>query len=83
MKSIADVLQNHPVPGIRLSETRRTCAAAASTLAKYRIDPKKVQYKGTTLFFSVPSVVKTELIVRAEDLKKILAAAGIVCTAIK
>jgi hypothetical protein len=83
MKSLADLLKNHPVPGIRLSEARRTCAAAASVFAKHPIDAKNVRLKGGVLFLSVPSVLKTELILRAQDLKKALAAAGVECTEIR
>lgn len=83
MKSLAELLKSHPVPGIRLSEARRTCAAAASAFAKCPIDAKNVRLKNGVLFITAPSVIKAELILRAADLQKTLAAAGVECNEIR
>lgn len=83
MKSLADLLKSHPIPGIRLSQMRQTCAATASVFAKHPIDAKNVRYKEGVLFLSIPSVLKAELMLRANDVKKALASAGIECSEIR
>jgi hypothetical protein len=83
MRSLGDLLKSHRVPGVRQAEIRTTCAKLAEALTGYPVKPKQVRYKEGTLFFSVPSVVKSELALREEEIKKTLAAAGISVSAVK
>ncbi|MFZ1988058.1 MAG: hypothetical protein WAV21_03460 [Minisyncoccia bacterium] len=82
MRSIADVLKSHPVPGIRLSEIRLVCAKTAEALTRHKVAAGKVTYKDGVVSFSVPPVVKTELFLREHDFKALLASQGITVTKI-
>ncbi len=83
MFSIGDLLKNHKIPGTELSEMRAVTAAVASALVKYKIAPKNVKFKNGTVFFSIPSVLKTELMLREADLKRMLKDQGISIESIK
>jgi hypothetical protein len=83
MHLIADLLRNHKIPGVKLSEARHTAASAAGALIKHPIQVKDVRYKGTTVFFSIPSVLKSELLMREADFKQMLALAGITVESVK
>jgi len=83
MRSLGELLKSHRIPGVRLAEVRSTCAKVAEGLTSCAITAKQVQYKNQTLFFRVPSVVKTELLLREEDLKAALQALGIKVVGVK
>lgn len=82
MDSIADLLKNHRVPGVRDSEVRRTCAAAAQSLLKHPITARQVKFKEGRLSFTVPSILRSELKLKEKALKELLLAAGITVTSI-
>ncbi len=77
MRAIGDLLKGKKIPGTELSEMRRVAAGAASVFLKHKVLPKQVSFKNGTLFLSVPSVLKAELMLRAEDLKRVLKDAGL------
>jgi hypothetical protein len=83
MRSLRELLTSHRIPGIRLAEVRGTCAAVAAGLTSYAVTAKQVRYKDGTVFFTVPSVVKTELLLRENDFKLTLGALGISVLAVK
>lgn len=77
MRALSDLIRSHRIPGIRLSEMRATCAAAASGLVGHPIQAKEVTLKEGVLTFKVPSVIKSELMLRSTTLIEILGRAGI------
>ncbi len=83
MRAIGDILKDKKIPGTELSEMRRVAAGAASAFLKHTVLPKQVSFKNGTLFFSIPSVLKAELMLRQEDMKKVLADAGLSVKAIR
>jgi hypothetical protein len=83
MRSLGDLLKSHRIPGVRLSEIRAICAKVAADLTKYPVTSKQVRVKEGVVYFSVPSVVKSELLLREIDFKTLLTAAGITVTGIK
>ncbi len=76
-------LSFHKIPGVRLSEIRTTCASVAKDFTSYAVTPKQVRYKEGTVFFSVPSVIKTELLLREADFKTTMKALGIEVAGVK
>ena len=77
MKALKDLLLTHRIPGIRLSETRQVCATELSKLLGISVKPSDVEYADGVLTLSLPPVVKSALILRAEEIKKTLSAVGV------
>lgn len=82
MQLIADLLKNHKIPGAAEREQRQVCASAAESLFSHPISARQVALKDGKLTFRVPSVLKSEILLRAEDLKAILKGAGVVVVSI-
>lgn len=83
MRLLADLLKSRTIPGVRLSEIRGTCAKVAGDLTSYAVTTKQVRYKEGVVFFSVPSVIKTELLLREADFKTLMGALGIKVAGVK
>lgn len=64
MKTLADLLKNHPVPGIKEAEVRRACAETLSRVTGVSITPKQVSFVDGKLSLSVPPVVKSALVLK-------------------
>lgn len=82
MKAIAELLKNHRIPGVQDAEMRRLCASCIESLLKFPVKASQVRYKEGTLSLRVPSVLKSELKLRQEELKTLLAAAGVTLVAL-
>ncbi|HEV7121517.1 MAG TPA: hypothetical protein VGN56_01670 [Candidatus Paceibacterota bacterium] len=83
MKSLADLLLNHKVPGVRDAQIRHAIAEEASALLQIPIEPKQVHYKDGELVLKVPPVVKSAVILNTETLKAKLAERDIRISSIK
>lgn len=83
MKSLADLFLSHAIPGVREAHIRHVIAEKATNLLKIPIKPKQVSFKEGVLILAVPPVVKSILILKAEELKSQLQVEGIVVTTIK
>jgi hypothetical protein len=73
MKSLADLLLNHKVPGVRDAQIRHAIAEELTEFLKIPITPKQVKYRDADLVLAVPPVVKSAILLNKE---KILAALG-------
>lgn len=78
MKSLSDLLLNHPIPGIRQSEERRTCALVLSQVLGIEVHPKHIQVKEGALTLALPPVVKAALRIKKGELIQKLSAEGVV-----
>lgn len=83
MQSLADLLKLHRVPGVKESEERRVCAGAIEALLKHPVQASQVRYKAGVLSLSVPSVLRSEIILHEGKLRELLGAAGLSLTAIR
>jgi hypothetical protein len=68
MKSLADLLLNHKVPGVRDAQIRHAIAEELTALLQIPIEPKQVHYKDADLIFSVPPVVKSAILLNKEKI---------------
>jgi hypothetical protein len=83
MKSLADLLLNHKVPGVRDAQIRHAIAEELSEILKIPITPKQIKYKDSDLVLAVPPIVKSVLILKKEEILQKLNERGIRITTIK
>lgn len=83
MKTIAELLKNHPIPGIREAEVRRTCALALAKVLSIEVAPKHIHLKDGVLTVSLPPIVRSAVLVRAENVKTLLSEEGITVSTIR
>ncbi len=83
MKSILELLANHRIPGIQLSEKRRACADTIKALMGVPVSPSKLKFHEGVLSLSVPPVLKSAIFLKQEELKGLLLAQGITLTEIR
>jgi len=83
MKSLADLLLNHKVPGVRDAQIRPAIAEELMSMLKVPIMPKQVKYKDADLVLAVPPVVKSMIKIQTEEIIKKLAARDIRVATIK
>lgn len=77
MRSITDLLLNHPIPGIRQSETRHRCAEVLTILLGVPITPSEIKYEDGKLLLSIPPVLKSALILKQKELTEALLQKGV------
>lgn len=68
MKSLADLLLNHKVPGVRDAQIRHSIAEELSSMFNIPILPKQVRYKDADLVLAVPPVVKSMIRLRSTEI---------------
>ncbi len=68
MKSLADLLLNHKVPGVRDAQIRHAIAEELTELLHIPIGPKQVKYKDADLVLAVPPIVKSAIILNKEKI---------------
>lgn len=68
MKSLADLLLNHKVPGVRDAQIRHAIAEELSVILNIPITPKQVRYKDADLVLAVPPVVKSMIKIRGQEI---------------
>jgi hypothetical protein len=83
MKSLADLLLNHKVPGVRDAQIRHAIAEEVSGLLGISITPKQVKFKEGDLVLAVPPVVKSAIKLRSEEIIQALKGRGIRINSIK
>lgn len=83
MKSLADLLLNHKVPGVRDAQIRHAIAEEVSTLLQIPIQPNQVHYKDADLTLKVPPVVKSAVKLNTEKIIAALASRDIRIATIK
>lgn len=77
MRSITELLLNHPIPGIREAETRHRCAEALTKVLGVAISPAQVKFDAGKLSLSIPPVLKSALILKRKELQDMLLRSGI------
>lgn len=83
MKTLAELLKNHPIPGIREAEIRRTCALTIAKVLSIDVAPKHIHLQDGVLTISLPPVVRSAVLVRAENVKTLLQEEGITVSSIR
>lgn len=83
MKSLADLLLNHKVPGVRDAQIRHAIAEELSTLLQIPITPKQVKFKDGDLVLAVPPIVKSVIKLKNEEIVKTLGERNIRINSIK
>jgi hypothetical protein len=83
MKSLADLLLNHKVPGVRDAQIRHAIAEELTELLRIPIVPKQVKYKDADLILAVPPIVKSAIVLNKEKIIAKLAERDIRVTTIK
>ena len=64
MKSLKDFLKNKHIPGVELSDIRYQCSLVASEIVGVKIKPTQVDYYEGVVSFSIPSILKTEIVLQ-------------------
>lgn len=77
MKTLAELLKNHPIPGIREAEVRRSCAEVLTRVTGVSILPKHVSFTDGMLSLTVPPVVKSALVLKFAVAQETLQKEGI------
>ena len=77
MKSFKDLLLNHKIPGVRLSEIRHICAETTSNMLGVQIKPSQVDYHEGEVSFKVAPVIKSEILLRQEELRAAMVSQGV------
>lgn len=70
--SIRDLLARHPAPGIREANVRHAIAEAITELTGVTVGPEKIQHTEGKVVVNVPPVLKSALLLRAEELGELL-----------
>lgn len=83
MKSLADLLLNHKVPGVRDAQIRHAIAEELTALLQIPIEPKQVHYKDADLILKVPPIVKSAIVLNKEKIISKLAERDIRVSTIK
>ncbi len=83
MRSLKDLLSLRKIPGAELSEIRHQCAQIATELLQTPVQPTQVTYHDGEVLFSVPPLLKTELVIRHEELVARLTKAGIKVSSVR
>ncbi|MDB5264969.1 MAG: hypothetical protein JWN64_540 [Parcubacteria group bacterium] len=83
MKTLAELIARHPVPGIRLSLRRHACAEALSRVIGLPVRASQVQYSDGMLSVSLSPIVKSALSLKKEELRSELSSRGIAFTDVR
>lgn len=77
MKSLSDLLARHPIPGIRQSAERHSCAEALQEILGLPVTAKQVKYESGVLSLTLPPIVKSALLAQQEVVKAALLSRGL------
>ena len=70
--NIGDILARLKVPGLAESHTRHVVAQILSGEIGVTIEPKKITLKDTKLYLQVPGILKSAILLKQEEIKKLL-----------
>ena len=82
MKSIAELLLNHPVPGLKEAYVREEIAFVVSETLGIVCTPKQIQVKNQSIYIALPPVAKSALILKNALFVETLSKKGIDVTRI-
>jgi hypothetical protein len=77
MKSLADLITLHPVPGMRQSLERGMIADALTRVLGVPVTARQVRFEAGTLTLAAPPIVKSALSVRQNDVQEALRSYGL------
>ena len=77
MKTLAELLRNHPVPGIKEAEIRRACAEVITRVTGVTVGPKQISFTDGSLSLSVPPVLKSALVLKFSEAQEALQKEGV------
>lgn len=83
MFSLADLLKNHPIPGLRNAAIRSDCAEVLKEVLGVPVAPKRITYDAGVLTLSLPSVVKSAAFMKQEAIKTALLERGLSLTELR
>ena len=81
--SIRDLLARHPAPGIREANVRHTIASVLTELTGVTVGPEKIAHTEGRVVVNVPPVLKSAILLRAEELTERLKAEKILVTELR
>ncbi len=67
MKSLKNLLDKHNIPGSELSNIRHQCASIASYFVHIDIKPEQIDYNDGVVSFSIPPLLKTEILIHQKE----------------
>ncbi|HWU24644.1 MAG TPA: hypothetical protein VN086_02735 [Candidatus Paceibacterota bacterium] len=82
-KSLKDLLNRLPIPGLKESNDRHTIAEILTKELSIPIKAKQIDLKDQILTVSVPPVIKSALQIRAEKIKAALSKEGIIANSVR
>lgn len=82
-KSLKDLLNRLPIPGLKESNDRHTIAEILARELSIPIKAKQIDLKDQILTISVPPVVKSALQLHAQKIRETLLKEGILVNAIR
>lgn len=77
MKSIAELLLNHPVPGLKEAYVREEIAFVVSEILGVACAPKQIQVKNQSIYIALPPVAKSALVLKHASFVDALNSKGI------
>jgi len=83
MLSLADLLKNHPVPGMRQAAIRSDCSEALAGVLGIAVAAGKLKYESGVLTLALPPVVKSAALLKQEQIKAALLSRGLTLTEIR
>ncbi len=83
MKSLADLLLKHRVPGARDAQIRHTIAEELTIILSIKILPTQIGYKDADVVLAVPPVVKSAVRLHTKAIVAALEERGIRISTIK
>jgi hypothetical protein len=78
METIGNLLLKYHIPGVQDAEKRRICVEDIQQITGYPLVSKQIKYKNEKLFLTVPSVLKSAVLLKQHELTASLAARGVV-----
>jgi len=77
MFSLAELLKNHPVPGLKNAAIRSDCVEVLKEVLGLPVAAKKIAYDAGVLTLSLPPVVKSAALMKQEQIKAALLERGL------
>ncbi|MBP6868660.1 MAG: hypothetical protein KBC16_00940 [Candidatus Pacebacteria bacterium] len=77
MKSIAELLLNHPIPGLKEAYVREEIAFVVSETLGISCVPKQIQVKHSAIYIALPPVAKSALLLKHTQFTSALIKKGI------
>jgi len=77
MFSLAELLKNHPVPGLRNAAIRSDCAEVLKEVLGIPVPARKITYDAGVLSLALAPVIKSAALVKQEQIRAALLGRGL------